>query len=632
MPRLVVRERRLASFAFVAGTVAACLLGPAPATAAPTAPRTTGAAGGAPLGDPSSEDLQSTWRQLLMAPRITGNLRTVAVDPSNPQSVWVGTEEGTLAHSNDGGVTWEEVEISPFLLKSPTIEPKLEGDNHRAIDVFAGFNVRVGTDVYPFYPINRRSSGQGVPIVAPPITDVTSLFVHSVRFAENKEPLLDTVSKDAKPFEEVQLVRVCPGGAHSLLVSTTAKLWGSPDGVSFVPLFVTREKEPIQEIRCAPDDPNEVILTTGDGTFRSVDGGHTFDQMGGALGPIAAAAAAFGPPAESGGRAQFYVATGRDLWIGDTNHPEAMRTATLGGDVDLEIRDIAATTKTVWLATDAGVRVSRDGGTTWAAIDELEGTDWQVIAVSPAPAGGVEHILVLRNDVAFESTDGGATFHPSFRGESRRRLRHVVQQPADGGAQGFLLLTSGELWTSRRNSAADDRRVHDEPVRRWAERRLRSMPPVSVTLNRALARAGISAPQVDRMMSSLRARGWLPGAKTTFSWARADLQQVRQTSITDPTLERTANAVQNFGVYLDLVWELPDVVSPVTQFERSKARLYDLRLRFSYVIEDAYDERKHLLVKLATGGLDAEQLLTLQARCEALDTVIQEFTGEPPPR
>jgi len=88
---------------------------------------------------PPSEGLAIEWRQTFMAPRVTGNLRAVAVDPTDPKNLYVGTEEGTLAHSTDGGLTWDEVELSPFLLRSPTITPTLSGDPYKAVDIFAGF-------------------------------------------------------------------------------------------------------------------------------------------------------------------------------------------------------------------------------------------------------------------------------------------------------------------------------------------------------------------------------------------------------------------------------------------------------------------------------------------------------------
>src|SRR5436305_379893 len=87
------------------------------------------------------------WRQTFMAPRVTGNLRAVAVDPSDPKNLWVGTEEGTLAHSTDGGLTWDEVELSPFLLQAATISPQLTGDSYKAIDVFSGFKQQQGLNI-----------------------------------------------------------------------------------------------------------------------------------------------------------------------------------------------------------------------------------------------------------------------------------------------------------------------------------------------------------------------------------------------------------------------------------------------------------------------------------------------------
>ena len=52
--------------------------------------------------------------QILAAPRIGDRLSALAIDPSNPDHIYVGTEEGTVVRSTDGGITWQESQLSPF--------------------------------------------------------------------------------------------------------------------------------------------------------------------------------------------------------------------------------------------------------------------------------------------------------------------------------------------------------------------------------------------------------------------------------------------------------------------------------------------------------------------------------------
>src|SRR4051794_21963944 len=81
--------------------------------------------------------IDTTWHQLLMAPRVTGNFRAIAIDRTNAKNIYIGTEEGTLVHSIDGGITWDEIELTPFLTSSPMVNLGLTGDTFNALNVFA---------------------------------------------------------------------------------------------------------------------------------------------------------------------------------------------------------------------------------------------------------------------------------------------------------------------------------------------------------------------------------------------------------------------------------------------------------------------------------------------------------------
>jgi photosystem II stability/assembly factor-like uncharacterized protein len=558
----------------------------------------------------------------MMAPRLTGNLRAIAVDPDDARNIYVGTEEGTLAHSLDGGVTWEEIELSPFLLQSPTVAVTLDGDPFKQIDVFAGFHVLDGELWRAYTPHRRDSAAKGIILAGPPNYGLAPDYIKADRFDGVKEPLLGAVAgADPRPYEDVQRIKVCPGANFGLFVTTPSKLLGSPDGTTFVPLFIARDSAPIGDVACSPTNPNEVILTTGDGTFRSTDGGTSFDPMGGRFGPTGSTAIAFGPPGENG-KSQLYVATGRDLWIGDSSDPESMHTVSTGGDSNGDIKSIAPSPQAVWIATEGGVRVSRDMGTTWIPANELEGSAWEKVAV----AANGQQVAVLREDIAYESTDGGNVFRPLFRGESRRRLRQISALPASPGASaGFLLLTNGELWTT---SAPIQAAARNDKVSRWAEQRLKNMPSLTDTIERALAKAHIAPAQIEELASALKARAWLPGVHVSFGAGSFNQLTQQTTTVATQSALLTAETRDVYQATVQLIWELPDLVAPSYNFTPARNDLYGLRKRYSYVVEDAYVERRHVLSQFLNGSLDTEQFLTLQARLEVLDIVLQEFTAD----
>ena len=217
----------------------------------------------------------------MLAPRITSSLRAVAVDPTDAQNVYVATEEGTLAHSTDGGVSWDEIELSPWLIESATVSLGLYGDDYKAIDVFAGLNVSgyfAGANLNrQFQPTGRDGAGQGPGIVGPPPMGLANLFVYPVRFAQNPEPLLGSLAQQelrdpnqalqrssvgrGGPRENVRDIAVCRGGNFGLLVASGARLFGSSDGTTrrTAAAFLKRHRKRIVE--CVSRWTNERKVT-----------------------------------------------------------------------------------------------------------------------------------------------------------------------------------------------------------------------------------------------------------------------------------------------------------------------------------------------------------------------------------
>ena len=48
---------------------------------------------------------------------------SVAVDPGDPQRVFLGTEVGTVLRSSDGGILWDEVELLPRVQENRVFQP-----------------------------------------------------------------------------------------------------------------------------------------------------------------------------------------------------------------------------------------------------------------------------------------------------------------------------------------------------------------------------------------------------------------------------------------------------------------------------------------------------------------------------
>ncbi|QQR91238.1 MAG: hypothetical protein IPJ88_05775 [Myxococcales bacterium] len=67
------------------------------------------------------------WRQVAASLRTQGRFTIVEVNPQNPRLIMIGTEEGTIVRSDDGGVTWIEIEPAPKAVQRFSLAPKTPG-------------------------------------------------------------------------------------------------------------------------------------------------------------------------------------------------------------------------------------------------------------------------------------------------------------------------------------------------------------------------------------------------------------------------------------------------------------------------------------------------------------------------
>src|SRR6185295_16100795 len=154
-----------------------------------------------------------------------------------------GTEEGTVVHSVDGGVTWEEIELAPFLTESPAVEIGLNGGGFSPIGPFAGFNIKVGNFYYPLPVTGRRGSDQGPAQTPPPLPQLglPPYFVFMPLAPSFPELVLATTgTHDPRPYEPIQHLKICPGSANNVFVTTGGKLHAAADNGAFVPVFYAR--------------------------------------------------------------------------------------------------------------------------------------------------------------------------------------------------------------------------------------------------------------------------------------------------------------------------------------------------------------------------------------------------------
>jgi hypothetical protein len=623
--------RALSLCAVVAAVVAAAvaLLG-APAHAAPPkSPRPTKASTEAPedLALVGERSPQWQWRQLLASPRIGGRLTAVTVDPRDPNRIWVGTEEGALVVSTDGGLTWDERQLSPFVIQArgfvsrsvgaPSIDDVTSGNYSASLGApdgisgdFVGLPF-VGDLVYG----NATHPGLDFPISGRGEASDSSLLSEAVESRRDE-------------VVPVRRIVLCPGGRYPLLVTTSSEVFGgSEDGLMFLRIFSVPGSR-VNRASCAPWDPNQLAVATDAGLYTSNDGGVNFAWVPTGAAGSAATTVTFAKNPVTGEK-RVYVAGDWSLWGGPAATQQQLEYLYPWDDDSettpwSEIRSLEATPSgELWIATDDGVRFTRDGETFLNVEPRLFGQRPVVQVVVDKQ----ERVAVLGRDYLYVSDDDGATWHPFFHGITRRTLRQLsVAQRPDGGSSWYLV-TSGELWTT---APLPEGSVLDPEAAAWAKTRLDATPPLSLTLDRVLDTTGLSSERIESLADRERARVWLPIIDVVVNAASEPFVRAERSMPLTPYELAERTDANRFEVFVQASWPFYEAKVLETEAGSTRSSLYELRKQIAFAAEDAWHERELHLLQLARGlGGEAEQIAVLKERVEALEAILDGWGWRP---
>jgi len=581
-----------------------------------------------PTGPPTWQ-----WRQVLSTPRIGGRMTAVTVDPRDPDKIFVGTEESTVIRSIDGGITWREIELTPFLIEDRAIDliapglPALGSLTPNSLSFFLDPPFSRWTDrVLLRVPmlVQYDTLPVGVSVAFRPITGGVP------------QDLLDLATRSRR-FETIPVRRiaVCPGTAFPLLVATKYDLYGSmDDGLTYVRLWGYPGNVEINHVVCSKDDPRDVVLATGFGLFRSRDGGLTFEQVLVGWPGASATAVTFGP--SENGHTTLYAAWGSSLFGGDPDsdeglaflYPDFNNSATAPW-TDIWWIEVSAS-GAVWMATDDGMRVSLDGGVSWRVPDRaLLERQWWGQVTDGANERGTERVAVRTADWIYATDDGGATWYPFFHGLTRRGFRQMAASPPTEGQPGrWWVITSGELWS---NVPADDpdQGPADARVRRWALSRIRRTPRLDEVIDSVLEHTRLSPPAVNDATARIARRNLLPRIDVQFNLWHARFTRAEDTTFSVALRNDESWSRTNWEVYVQAIWYLKDVPLVSEEYSNIQNQLHELRRQVGFIVEDAWHERMFLLRRIGRGETGPGQTEILLTRIEALEAVMDLWTEEP---
>ena len=397
-----------------------------------------------------------------------GLVTAIAVNPNNNNVIYLGTADGGVWRSGDGGDTW-----TPVFDQQPVLgigEPA-----GIAIDPSNTDTIYVGTS-------SRDGSRQSATVDQP----TAGLF----KSTDGGASWIQLGNAGIFTGQNINVIIVDPANSNVIYLASSAGVYTSPNGGQTW-TAATGIGGDSRALVLDPTSPaNARILYAGldgNGVFQSTDGGATFTQQLGSsvLGPAA------------GGRSigRVAVALAPPTSVPNVNGIQVIYTAVSAG----------------YNQTDPiGLFLSIDQGGTWTQLNAtgISGTTYggyaMDIAVDPAsPGDGVHDTVFYGCQNQFISTDAGGTFSPISVGHADLHTWTCVPQPpgtptvvysgSDGGID--VSTNGGTTWSPKNKGGLQTGLFYNLAIRPDAT--------ASVT---------VGALQDNAIQTSTAGPGWTSGA------------------------------------------------------------------------------------------------------------------------
>lgn len=551
------------------------------------------------------------------SPRGGGAFSIVTVAPHDPDLVLVGTTNGIVMRSTDGGTTWDRValaatEAPPIDMSPPDVDLSLPSpDRAEALDAVAALT-RPNTD------------GLGVEDIA---------FCPSV------------------------------GGAWTAFATTPGRIHRSRDlGASWEPLHAFGVDGGGLYVECDPARPSGIYVATDSGVAASPDDGESWS-----ITPVVARLEARHVVPDPEHPDRIVAATPIGVYAGTlpADIDAAVYNDRLFGDASTDALYVALSGATLYAGMSDGAVVSHDGGRTWARVAETFLGRFQILMIQIDPRDP-RHAYFLARDRppelpqgpfdsatgrVFETRDGGETVTDVEVSATARVLEAITIDPVD--PERLWLATDSALFVLEPPRAA-------QPLPRGAlasraALALRRDPGLAAVLDAALRRARLTADDEASLRSDLASAAWMPVVRLTVDGTLGDSERSisgRGTYRLQPGFLLRGNprltqfvwsgvlgsaaldyseggpptrhdvATTGLAALVTFSWSLDRAVLDERQTSRAWLEARRVRRETQVVVSDAYVERRRLLVELATRAMPSARAERVALRVEELTALL----------
>jgi photosystem II stability/assembly factor-like uncharacterized protein len=340
---------------------------------------------------------------------VGGRMSSLAIDPTSPSTVYLGTSFSGVFKSLDSGRSWAPLptgieSISAIIITGLAVDPATPSNVYASATVGLGGGVLRSSDGGAHWSFVDLSETFAIAI--DPVTPTTLYAGGSPKMLKSTDAGVTWTPLEVFGAFGIAVDPVTPSTVYAANGGVLKSLdggatWKGTGGIAGTALAMT--------LAIDPTVPTTIYAGTTGGVFKSIDGGDHWTSLGPVadhgfgLDTLAIAIDAANPSVvyaaglASDGFGVYKSTDGGAHWMG-TPIPSTTNALVLSTSSTL----IAGT-------TDTGVFLSTDGATTWNLSNTgLAATDVLSLAVDPAHPGkiyaGTERNLTAR------SADGGATW------------------------------------------------------------------------------------------------------------------------------------------------------------------------------------------------------------------------------
>ncbi len=367
-----------------------------------------------------------------------GDVRSMTADPRDPDSLYLGTVDGHIFASKDGGAHWRLIGRAGE--RSDTVVMALMVDRRDSRRVFAATRSlgESGGGVYrsddggaTWRPSGL--SGQAVRAIVQSDADPSLMFAGTLDGVYRSrddgaqwERISPSNHADLRNFDSLL---VDPRNTDVIYAGTFHLPWKTMDGgAHWQPVSAGMiDDSDVMSITLDPANPDHVYASACSGIYHSENAGAKWAKYGGIPFPSRRTQIIRQDPANS---SIVYAGTTDGLWKTTNGGTTWARVTAPGWTISAVILDTRRAGRIILGVEGLGVYVSRDSGATFSASNDGF-THRQVREVAADAQRPERMLLMLTNAVEpiYATSDGGRTWTSISHGANTQVWRHVFAAP-----------------------------------------------------------------------------------------------------------------------------------------------------------------------------------------------------------